>query len=156
MAPLAVLEIPTGPPVRGRQLWRRTSNFLLIFLQFWVYDLRFKPRGPTTFSTEFQTLATRPQWVNLPDVTWTFRKDKVNTITAEDLAPCATGSSATMVLAIKIMQNEWLTKKLKINTEFTPEFHDWISGWIVKTTTWNNTDLSIIINWMAMQNILGY
>ena len=38
-----VLEIPTGPPVRGRQLWRRTGNFLLIFLQFNVYDLRFKP-----------------------------------------------------------------------------------------------------------------
>ena len=38
-----VLEIPTGPPVQGRQLWRRTGNFLLIFLQFNVYDLRFKP-----------------------------------------------------------------------------------------------------------------
>ena len=44
-----VLEIPTGPPVRGRQLWRRTGNFLLIFLQFNVYDLRFKPWGPTIF-----------------------------------------------------------------------------------------------------------
>ena len=51
-----VLEIPTGPPVRGRQLWRRTGNFLLIFLQFNVYDLRFKPWGPTTFLTEFPTL----------------------------------------------------------------------------------------------------
>ena len=30
----AVLEIPTGPPVRGRQLWRRTGNFLLIFFNF--------------------------------------------------------------------------------------------------------------------------
>ena len=54
----AVLEIPTGPPVRGRQLWRRTGNFLLIFLQFYVYDLRFKAWGPTTFLTEFQTLPT--------------------------------------------------------------------------------------------------
>ena len=53
-----VLEIPTGPPVRGRQLWRGTWNFLLIFLQFYVYDLRFKAWGPTTFFTEFQTLLT--------------------------------------------------------------------------------------------------
>ena len=52
----AVLEIPTGPPVRGRQLWRRTGNFLLIFLWFYVYDLRFKTLGPTTFLTEFPTL----------------------------------------------------------------------------------------------------
>ena len=52
----AVLEIP---PVRGRQLWRRAGNFLLIFLQFYVYDLRFKPLGPTTFLTEFPTLRTR-------------------------------------------------------------------------------------------------
>ena len=44
-----VLAIPTGPPVRGRQLWRRTGNFLLIFLQFYVCDLRFKPWGPATF-----------------------------------------------------------------------------------------------------------
>ena len=53
---LAVLEIPTGPPVRGRQLWRRTGNFSLIFLWFYVYDLRFKTWGPTTFLTEFPTL----------------------------------------------------------------------------------------------------
>ena len=52
----AVLEIPTGQPVRGRQLWRRAGNFLLIFLQFYVYDLRFKAWGLTTFLTEFQTL----------------------------------------------------------------------------------------------------
>ena len=45
----AVLEIPTSPSVRGRQLWRRTGNILLTFLQFYVYDLRFKPWGPTTF-----------------------------------------------------------------------------------------------------------
>ena len=45
----SVLEIPTGSPVWGRQLWRRTGNFLLIFLQFYVYDLRFKAWGPTTF-----------------------------------------------------------------------------------------------------------
>ena len=51
-----VLEIPTGPSVRGRQLWRRTGNFLVIFLQFYVYDLKFKAWGPTTFLTEFQTL----------------------------------------------------------------------------------------------------
>ena len=52
---MAVLEIPTGPPVRGRQLWR-TGNFLLILLQFYVNDLRLKPWGPTTFLSEFQTL----------------------------------------------------------------------------------------------------
>ena len=51
-----VLEIHTGPPVWGRQLWRRTGNFLLIFLQSNVYDLRFKPWGPTTFWLSFQQL----------------------------------------------------------------------------------------------------
>ena len=59
---LAVLEIPTGSPVRGRQLWTRTGNFLLIFLQFYAYDLRFKAWGPTTFLTEFQTLPVGPRW----------------------------------------------------------------------------------------------
>ena len=49
-----VLEIPTGPLAQGRQLWRRTGNFLLIFIQFNVYDLRFKPWGPTTFWLSFQ------------------------------------------------------------------------------------------------------
>ena len=29
-----VLEIPTGPPVRGWQLWRRTGNFLRFFFNF--------------------------------------------------------------------------------------------------------------------------
>ena len=37
-------------------IWRRTGKFWLIFLQFYVYDLRFKAWGPTTFLTEFQTL----------------------------------------------------------------------------------------------------
>ena len=50
----AVLETPTDPPVWGRQLWRRTRNFMLIFLQFYVYDLRFKPWGPTTFLLSFK------------------------------------------------------------------------------------------------------
>ena len=54
--PFPVSEILTGPPVRDRQLWRRTGNFLLIFLQFYVYVLRFKAWGPTTFLTKFQTL----------------------------------------------------------------------------------------------------
>ena len=67
--PSAVLEIPTGPPVRGRQLWRRTGNFLLIFLQFYVYDLRFKAWGPTTFLTEFQTLPRCPI-NNIPALVW--------------------------------------------------------------------------------------
>ena len=51
---LSVLEIPTGPSVRGRQLWRRTGNFLLFFLQFYVYDLRFKAWGPATFLLSFK------------------------------------------------------------------------------------------------------
>ena len=46
MLPYSVLEIPTGPPVRGRQLCSRTGNFLLIFLQFYVYDLRFNTLRP--------------------------------------------------------------------------------------------------------------
>ena len=58
---VTVLEIPTGPPVQGRQLWRRTGNFF-IFLQFYVYDLRFKAWGPTTFLTEFQTLPSDAIW----------------------------------------------------------------------------------------------
>ena len=32
--PKSVLEIPTGVPVQGRQLLRRTGNFLLIFFNF--------------------------------------------------------------------------------------------------------------------------
>ena len=51
-----VWEIPTGTLVGGWQLWRRTGNFLLIFLQFCVYDLRFKLWGPTTAWIGFQTL----------------------------------------------------------------------------------------------------
>ena len=64
----AVLEIPTGPPVQDRQLWTRTRNFLLIFLQFYAYDLRFKAWGPTTFLTEFQTLLLRSfHFTQIPD-----------------------------------------------------------------------------------------
>ena len=51
-----LLANSAGPLVQGRQLRRRAGNFLLIFLQFYVYDLRFKTWGPTTFLTEFQTL----------------------------------------------------------------------------------------------------
>ena len=43
-APHSVLEILAGPPVRGRQLWRRTGNFLILCL-------RVKAWGPTTFLT---------------------------------------------------------------------------------------------------------
>ena len=68
-----VLEIPTGPPVRGRQLWMRTGKFMLIFLQFHVYDLWFKAWGPTTFLTEFQTLpAYSPETPNLGQNRWCF------------------------------------------------------------------------------------
>ena len=39
---LSVLEIPTGPLVRGRQLWRRTGNFFLFFFNFMlvIWDSR--------------------------------------------------------------------------------------------------------------------
>ena len=60
MAIRPVLEIPTCPPVWGGQFWRRPGNFLLIFLHFYVDDLRFKTWGPTTFLNEFQTLDLTP------------------------------------------------------------------------------------------------
>ena len=39
---LSVLEILTGPPVRGRQLWRRTGNCFLFFFNFMfvIWDSR--------------------------------------------------------------------------------------------------------------------
>ena len=43
-----VLEIPTGPPVRGRQLWRRTGKFLLIFLP--ILCLWFEILGMRTYN----------------------------------------------------------------------------------------------------------
>ena len=52
----AVFQITASPPARSRQLWRRTRNFFKDFLQFYVYDLRFKAGGLTTFFTEFWTL----------------------------------------------------------------------------------------------------
>ena len=45
-----------SPSVRSRQLWRRSGNFLKTFLQLYVYDLRFKAAGLTTFWLEFWTL----------------------------------------------------------------------------------------------------
>ena len=47
LTPSSVLEIPTGPPVQGRQHWRRTRNFLLIFLKF-LY-LWFEIQGMGTY-----------------------------------------------------------------------------------------------------------
>ena len=43
---LPVLEVCTSPPVQGRRLWKRTGNFLLIFLQHddvikWKHFLRY-------------------------------------------------------------------------------------------------------------------
>ena len=81
-----MLEILTGPPVRGQQLWRRTGNFLF-FLQVYVYDLRFKAWGPTTFLTEFQTLQPLPEsmmtqfidinvWVTRPHKSFYFYKER--------------------------------------------------------------------------------
>ena len=45
---------PANP--RPTTLEEDRELFLLIFLQFYVYGLRFKAWGPTTFFTEFQTL----------------------------------------------------------------------------------------------------
>ena len=45
-----------SPSARRSQLWRRTGNFLKTVLQFYVYDLRFKAAGLTTFLIEFWTL----------------------------------------------------------------------------------------------------
>ena len=53
---LPVFQITASLPARSRQLWRRTRNFFKDFLQFYVYDLRFKAGGLTTFLTEFWTL----------------------------------------------------------------------------------------------------
>ena len=52
----AVFQITASPSARSRQLWRRTGNFLKTFLQFYVYDLRFKAAGLATFLVEFWTL----------------------------------------------------------------------------------------------------
>ena len=54
---LAVFQITASPSARSRQLLRRTGNFFFSdFLQFHVYDLRFKAGGLTPFLTEFWTL----------------------------------------------------------------------------------------------------
>ena len=50
----SVLEITTGLPGRGWHLWWRTGKFLLIFHEFYVYDLRFKAWGPTIFQLSFK------------------------------------------------------------------------------------------------------
>ena len=51
-----VFQITASLSTRSRQLWRRTGNFFKTFLQFYVYDLRFKAAGLTTFLVEFWTL----------------------------------------------------------------------------------------------------
>ena len=51
-----VFQITASPSARSRQLWRRTGNFFKTFLQFYVYDLRFKAAWLTTFFVEFWTL----------------------------------------------------------------------------------------------------
>ena len=54
---MPVFQITASPSARSRQLWRRTGNFFQDFLQFYVYDLRFKAGGLTIFLTEFWTLS---------------------------------------------------------------------------------------------------
>ena len=51
-----MFQITASPSARSRQFWRRTENFFWTFLQFYVYDLRFKTAGLTTFLIEFWTL----------------------------------------------------------------------------------------------------
>ena len=51
-----MFQITASPSARSRQLWRRTGNFFKTFLQFYVYDLRFKAAGLTTILIEFWTL----------------------------------------------------------------------------------------------------
>ena len=51
-----VFQITASQSARSRQLWRRAWNFFKTFLQFYVYDLRFKAAGLTTFLVEFWTL----------------------------------------------------------------------------------------------------
>ena len=68
-----MLEIPTDQLVQGRQFWRRTSNFFVIFLQFYVYDMRFKAfqlthNGPADNKLEsWGGLALLKRWQ-----TWTY------------------------------------------------------------------------------------
>ena len=45
----SVFQITASLSARSRQLWRRTGNFSENFLQSYVYDLRFKAGGLTTF-----------------------------------------------------------------------------------------------------------
>ena len=52
----SVFQITASLSARSRQLWSRTRNFSYNFLQFYVYDVRFKAGGLTTFLTEFWTL----------------------------------------------------------------------------------------------------
>ena len=133
-----VLEIPTGPPVRGRQLWRRTENFLLIFLQFCVYDLRFKAWGPTTFFTEFQTLVTSQTCTVLVYMfitgMWHFTLQMpvpyiYRTWTLSPL--CRQMSQCPAVPGHQQLQR-WLTKKLYMS--FQSFFGYWTS-WIYYTPT---------------------
>ena len=54
-----VFQITASPSALSRQLWGRTGNFFKTFLQFYVYDLRFKAAGLTTYLIEFWTLVWR-------------------------------------------------------------------------------------------------
>ena len=51
---IPVFQISACPSARRGQLWRRTVTFLKTFLQFYVYDLRFKLSGLTTFWLSFE------------------------------------------------------------------------------------------------------
>ena len=59
---MTVFQIIASPSPRSRQLQRRTRNFFFKFLQFYVYDLKFKAGGLTTFLIEFYTLYMNHFW----------------------------------------------------------------------------------------------
>ena len=59
---VTVFQITASPSARCRQFWRRTRKFFQDFLQFYVYDLRFKAGGLTTFLTVFWTLVVTNDW----------------------------------------------------------------------------------------------
>ena len=67
----SVFQITASPSARSRQLWRRTGNFLKTFLQFYVYDLRFKAAGLATFLVEFWTLVMNNASFS-PTLIWTY------------------------------------------------------------------------------------
>ena len=66
---LTVFQITASTSARSRQLWRRTGNFFKTFLQFYVYDLRFKAAGLTSFLLSFEHYIASSLMISMP-VLW--------------------------------------------------------------------------------------